>query len=98
MIVCEIKKVLPYNTYELKAGDSVFNTVLEFYGVTKPSVADKLMIHEKLFNTKWQGYSQPYAFEVVEDMTPNEVKNLNHCEFIVLGSKGKNYVLKRVYG
>lgn len=98
MIVCEIEKVLPYGTYEIKAGSKRYSLVLEFYGVAKPKAADKLLIHEILLDKNWEGYTQPYAFELKQGVKPELVMEANYKEYIVLGVKGKNYVLKRIYG
>ena len=98
MIICDIEKVLEYGAFQLKCGSRRYQLVLEFHGVRKPKAADKLMIHEKLFNLKWEGYTQPYAFELVNDLTPKQVMMANDEEYIVLGSQGKNYVMKRIYG
>ena len=99
MIVCLIEKVLEYNVYELKSQNKKQKTVLEFYGLNRrPEVGDKILIHENLLDINWPYYTQPYAFELKLDMTPYHVMALNKEEFIVLGFKGKNYVLKRVYG
>ena len=61
-------------------------------------VGDKILIHEKLVDVNWSGYTQPYAFELNQTMLPKQVMLNNDVEFVVLGSGNKNFVLKRIYG
>lgn len=98
MIVCDIVKVLPYNTFELKSSNKTFRVMLEFYNIGNPKVGDKILIHEKLVDVNWSGYTQPYAFELNQTMLPKQVMLNNDAEFVVLGSGSKNFVLKRIYG
>lgn len=92
MLNCIIEEVLEYNTYKLKSEEKSFLLVLELYGVNKPKAGDKLTISEKLIDETWEGYTQPYAFELTES------KQLEEQEFILLQTANKNYFLKRIYG
>ena len=98
MIICEVTKVLQHGAFELKSDSKEFHVVLEFYGVNTPQVGDKILIHEKLLDQHWEGYKQPYAFQVITDVYPKQVLAENSTEFIVLGTKTDNYTLKRIYG
>lgn len=98
MIACEIEKVADFGSYVLKSGAKRFKVVLEFYGVTKPKVNDKILINERLLDINWEGYTQPYAFGLIGKVTPKQVMSANNPEYIVLGTAGKNFVLKRMYG
>ncbi|MBR4418408.1 MAG: hypothetical protein IKT33_00190 [Clostridia bacterium] len=98
MIVCDIVKVLEYNNYEIKSGNKSYHVMFEFYNVKKPDVGDRILIHEKLLDINWSGYTQPYAFELDKVLLPKHVMLNDDREYIVLGTGGKNFVMKRVYG
>ena len=98
MIVCEIEKIADFGCYVLKSGIKRFQVVLDFYGINKPKVRDKILINERLLDIYWEGYTQPYCFELINNIKPNQVLSVNDTEYIVLGTLGKNFVLKRVYG
>ena len=98
MIACIFEKVLDYNTYILKTKKGSFELVLEFYGVDKPKVGDKMLISEKLFDKNSQFYTQPYAFEISNTKKASEVKQTNDINYIVLSVNDKVCVLKRIYG
>ena len=98
MINCVFDEVLENNAYVLKCGAKRHNVVLEFVGVDKPCVSDRVLMHEELLNKASPYYSQPYAFVVSGEVLAHEVKERNMVDFIVLGVKNQLYVLKRIYG
>ncbi len=96
----EIKKINKFNSYLFEDAENKCNIelILEFYGLDKPTVGDKLLIHEELLNTKSPEFTQPYAFELDKEINSKQVKDLNMKEFVVLRKNNKNYTLKRIYG
>lgn len=74
-----------------------FRLMLEFYGI-KVEANDYLIIHKDLLDRSNENFTQPYAFELCEDKSFDEVKNLNDTEYAILVSKNKKFVLKRIYG
>ncbi len=96
----EIVEVNKHNEYVLinKVDKTRIELQLEFYGVNKPSVGDKILIHASLLNKKSSAYTQPYAFERSEEFQPKQVKEMDMKEFIVLRKNNKNHTLKRIYG
>ena len=97
MISLSFEKVLKFNSYILKSKNQELELTLEFFGVNKPIVGDKLLIHSDLLDKTSKIYSQPYAFELVDE-DPKLIKQKNDREFIVLRVNKKNCVLKRIYG
>lgn len=97
MIVLKIEKINEYNNYFLKDNSSNknYSLYLEFYGVEKPVVGSEIAINEKLLNPNYEGFAQPYAFELCKDLTSLDK---NNAEYIALNIKNKKYVLKRIYG
>ena len=98
MISCVFEKILNYNTYILKTENQEHELVFEFYGINKPKVGDKILIHEDLLNKTLDIYTQPYAFELQKGIKASIFKEKNDADYITLKLTGKNYVLKRVYG
>lgn len=95
-LVLKVVRINKYNEFILQDKDSKkeYSLILEFYGIDKPKVNDVLFLNEKLVDKNYEGYSQPYAFEMLND----DDNNLNGIDIVGLVSKGKKYILKRVYG
>lgn len=68
--------------------------ILQFYGIQSPQVGDVLLLNERLLNPKDEWFSQPYAFEALEDSDDG----LKEIDLAGLITKDKKYLLKRVYG
>ena len=91
--ILEIKK---FNEYILQSNENKkkYSLILEFYGLDKPKVNDTLVLNENLLNTKHKDYSQPYAFEILNDNDLDVKEN----DMAGLVTKDKKYILKRIYG
>lgn len=92
----KVIKVNNFNEYILedKKEGKEYSIIMEFYGIDKPKVNDIIALSDRLVdpNNKW--YSQPYAFELLNDTETN----LKQIDVIGLISKDKKYILKRIYG
>ncbi len=89
-------KVNNYNEYILKDinDNKEYNLVLEFYGISNPKINDIILISDKLLNPNNKWYSQPYAFELLN----NKDKNVKQYDLLGIISQDKQYVLKRIFG
>lgn len=96
LLKLKIIKVNNFNEYILKdkKEGKEYSIIMEFYGIDKPKVNDIIALSDRLVdpNDKW--YSQPYAFELLNDTETN----LKQIDVIGLISKDKKYILKRIYG
>ena len=98
MVTCIFEKILDYNTYICKCGDKELEIMIEFIGIDKPNVGDKMLIHEDLLDTKLKHYTQPYTFIYLEDYEPILVQENEDKEYIILRINDENFSLKRIYG
>ena len=76
--------------------NKIYDLFLEFYGLEAPIINDQISIDERLLNKKWEGYTQPYAFELVK--SEKEYDKENNIDYMVLTTKQKQLVLRRIYG
>ena len=88
----KIIEIGEFNTYIIKDDitSKSLSIMLEFYGVDA-KIGDFLSIDERLLNTNFDGYSQPYAFEVVS-------KICDGADFAILENSSEIYPLRRIYG
>ena len=98
MVSCVFEKVLKFNGYLLSFENQKEEYTFEFYGIEKPKVGDKILIHKNLLDKTANSFTQPYAFELNKNVEPKKVNEKDDPEFIVLRLNNKNYVLKRIYG
>ena len=98
MLHCEIKEILENNVYVLNFNGKMSKLVLEFYGINKPKVGDKLAIHENLLDKNSSEYTQPYSFMFVREIISKNIKELEDKNFILAKIENKVCLLKRVYG
>ena len=98
MIIGKVKKALNYNEYVIVFDGKDYNMVFEILGTDGLQEGDKILLHEKLLDRKWAGYTQPYAFAVAKGSDAELVKMKNDAEFIAIKHKDENIVLKRIYG
>ena len=92
----KIKKINEFNEYILqdKKSKKEYNLVLEFYGINQPNINDIILLNENLVNKNYEGYAQPYAFEIFD----KKDIEINEIDMAGLITKDKKYILKRVYG
>lgn len=92
----KIKEIKEYNEYILQdmTTKQKHSLVLEFYKLNNPKVGDVLLLDESLLNRNSKNFSQPYAFEKLD----NEEKNISENDLACLVCKDKKYILKRIYG
>ena len=97
MVKLKIIKVNDYNNYNLINVDTneIYSLFLEFYGISKPKAEDLIAIDERLLDSSYEGYCQPYAFKLCEDKVSLPK---NDPEYIALKTGEFSYVLKRIYG
>lgn len=97
MVKLKIVKEGTFNKYHFINVDTEEKTalILEFYGVSKPTVGDIIAIDEKLLDPSYEGFCQPYAFKLCENRVSMPK---NDAEYIALKSGKFSYVLKRIYG
>ena len=89
----------PHNIYVLQNGSKQnFKLGFEFFGTDKPKVEDKILISNELLDKRSKNFCIPYAFEKTTEFTPQQIKELNNPEFIVLRTNNKNIGFKRIYG
>ena len=69
---------------------------IEFYGIDNPKLDDIITLDERLLNKNWDGYTQPYAFEVVKSKCDYDESKKE--EYLVIETNGKNILLRRIYG
>lgn len=104
MILCKIKKCLPFNAYllEIEKGqtkfkkENTFELVIEFYGMDKPKENSYLLINEKLLDKNSSEYTQPYSFELCKTKIKKE--ELIDSNYAILKVENKNLLLKRICG
>ncbi len=97
MVILEFTKINEYNNFSLKEknGNKTYSLFLEFYGIDNPKIGDFIAIDKNLLNPSFEGYAQPYAFELTNE-EPTVIKNSK--EYVILNTNKTNYVLKRIYG
>ena len=98
MIVCMFKQILENNNYIIADSQNNYEVMFEFYGVNKPQIGDKILIHKGLLDQESPNYTQPYAFKLIQEFDLNKIKQKNDAEYIVLQTNKNSFVLKRVYG
>lgn len=75
--------------------EETYNLLIEFYGINKPVVGDKITLDERLLDDEYEGYCQPYAFKLVDrNAFDEEVQQ----DFIGLENKEGYFILRRIYG
>lgn len=79
-----------------KKNDRHYDLFLEFYGIDYPKTGDKISLPSELLNPAFEGFCQPYAFEVVQNK--NEYDKQKKTEFATLLTNDKKYLLRRIYG
>ena len=87
--------------YQLKKENipsPVYELLIEFYGIEKPSVGSTILIDERLLDKKYEGYSQPYSFEFYMEYVDKNVAPIEGTEHIVLFDEKKSIVMERIYG
>lgn len=97
-MICEIKKVLEFDTYLLKSKSGEYKQMIELYGLDKLNVGDRIKIDKRLLSQTSQSYTQPYAFELVDNAQVKLINKNNEAEYIGVEKGDKKYLLKRVYG
>lgn len=97
MIELEITKVENHKYYLFcKEYNENYALFFEFFGITIPKTGDKISLDEKLLDPYYEGYCQPYSFEVVERRS--EYDTSKKIEFAILYSNDKKHLLRRIYG
>ena len=96
MIVLKIKAIKNNKYLLLDEKQNVFyNLFFEFYGL-EPKINDSITFDERFLNSSWEGYAQPYAFELVKNQ--KEYNENKKSEYAVLTLAGKDFLLRRIYG
>ena len=75
--------------------DETYDLLLEFYGISKPVVGNKITLDERLLDESYEGFCQPYAFKLV---SLTEYDSKNPQDFALLDGKSGKFTLRRVYG
>lgn len=104
MILCKIKKCLPFNAYLLEVKKEIdckltersIELQIEFYGMDKPKENSYLFFSERLLDKNSSQFTQPYSFELFKGSITKT--QLNSDQFAVLKTDEINYILKRIYG
>ncbi len=96
MVELKVLNVNEYNNFLLKdvQTEKVYSLFLEFYNVPNIEVGDTIFLNHNLLNPQFEGFAQPYAFELFS----GEVDVKNNNEDLEFCSKNKKYCLKRIYG
>lgn len=97
MIALKILEIKDFGKLILlnKESKKTYELIFQFYDV-KIHADDTLILNEKLLDSNFEGFVQPYCFEKC-DKKIEEISD--NCEFAVLHKKtGENFVLKHVYG
>lgn len=96
MVKLKVLKVNEYNNFLLKdvQTEKVYSLFLEFYNVPNIKVDDTIFLNHNLLNSHFEGYAQPYAFELIFDSF-DETDSLEHAIYC---TNNKKYILKRIYG
>ena len=97
-MICVVKEVLKYNQYLLESEKGELVQSIELYGMPKICVGDCININNKLLDVNFLGYTQPYAFELLNMDEQFEINQENEIEYISIMHDNKEYWLKRVYG
>lgn len=92
----KIKEIKEYNEYILQdmTTKKQYSLILEFHRLNNPKIGDVLLLDASLLNRNSKNFSQPYAFEKLD----NEEKNIGENDLACLVCKDKKYILKRIYG
>lgn len=69
-----------------------------FYDAPKLDVGDEIQIHKNLLDKNSENFVQPYFFGGLDSVYGREAEKLNDDEIIKICTKGKEIVLKRIYG
>lgn len=97
-MICDVDKVMEFNTYLLKSKYGEYTQTIELYGIAGLEVGNRIKINNKLLDTKDSNYTQPYAFKLVDTEQVKQINKKNELEYIVVEKNAKKYLLKRVYG
>ena len=97
-MICEVKKVMNFNTYLLKSKYGEYIQTIELYGIDGLEVGNKIKINNKLLDPKNTNYTQPYAFKLVDIEQIEQINESNKLEYIGVEKNAKTYLLKRIYG
>lgn len=87
--------------YELKKAkrpSPVYELLIEFYGIEKPSVGSIILMDERLLDEKYEGFSQPYSFEYYMEYVDDKAAPIEGTEHIVLFDNNKSIIMERIYG
>lgn len=92
----KVLKINEYNNFLLKdvQTEKVYSLFLEFYNVPDIEVSDTIFLNKNLLNPQFEGFAQPYAFELFL----GNVDEKNNLEYAIYCKKNKKYILKRIYG
>ena len=85
-------------TLKQKNGFKTLKLMFEFFNVATPKEGDLLGIGEKLLDKLYEGFAQPYSFELYMEYNDKKILPLENEEFAVLYNGNKNYIMKRIYG
>ena len=97
MITLKILKIEKNNKYLLEDEKlNKYNLFLEFYGIDNPKIDDTISFDKKLLDMDFEGYAQPYAFEVIKES--NDYDKSKKLDYAILTKNGKQLPLRRIYG
>ena len=74
--------------------DKLINIYFEFYKIDVKK-GDEITLDERLISRNYEGYAQPYAFELVENSQYNKKKEV---DFAMLKRGTTKMLLRRIYG
>ena len=96
LIVDEVKEFAMYVLED--QNKQKYQLGFELYGMGELAVGDKILISNELLNSQSQKFCVPYAFEITNEYNPQQIKDLNNDEYIVVKHDDKIICMKRIYG
>lgn len=95
----EIVKIERFGNYVLKdlsTGEQK-DLVMQFFEIN-PSVGDKILLHNKVFDKTIVSFSQPYAFAPTKEKIELKEDKIINIDTAILIANNKKIMLKRIYG
>lgn len=97
MLTLKFVKIEEHNRYLLEdENKNKYSLVLEFYGLDKPKIDDVITLDNRLLDKNFEGYAQPYAFEIIK--SKNDYDEKRKIDYAILTINGKQLPIRRIYG
>lgn len=100
MIKFEVIDKKDFDTYILKNIESgrEHSIMFVFYGGVRLDIGDEISLPIELTNRNYEGYAQPYCYEVTTKKLEELIDVVQRKDFAIIKSNNKTIFLKRIYG